>query len=170
VDAGGVVLIDGTRLAADTIVDASGLRPPPVIAETGLATGPEGGLRVDRHLRSVDDGRVFAVGDCAYFEERPLPGAGVYAVRQAPVLLHNLRAGVRGRSTRLDTFRPQSTYLLVLTLGDGTGLAVRGRLHATGRLAWGLKDRIDRRFLARYRTDPGPGGSHLDGSDEEEQP
>jgi hypothetical protein len=38
----------------------------------------------------------------------------------------------------------------VLNLGDGTGLAVYGRLSWRGRLAWRLKHRIDERFVREH--------------------
>jgi hypothetical protein len=46
---------------------------------------------------------------------------------------------------------PQRRALLILNLGDGTALAVRGRWWWHGRAALGLKDWIDTRWLARLR-------------------
>ncbi|MGH7483753.1 MAG: pyridine nucleotide-disulfide oxidoreductase, partial [Longimicrobiales bacterium] len=107
-----------------------------------------GALRVDAALRAIHDPRVFAVGDCAAFEPRPLPRVGVYAVRQAPVLFENLVAAAEGAPLR--AYHPQRRHLLILNLGAGEGLAVRGRLHGHGRAAFRLKDWLDRRFLERY--------------------
>lgn len=140
---------DGVE-AAGVVVDATGLVPPAEVRELGLPVDEAGALRVDEHLRSVGDERVFGAGDCVLFEPEPLPRIGVFAVRQAPVLLHNLRAVLEGRPLR--TFRPQDRWLLILSLGDGTGLAVRGRLWWRGRLAFLLKDWLDRRFLRRHRV------------------
>lgn len=139
------VLASGATRRADVVVDATGLAPPALVERLGLPRGPDGGLLVDRCLRSVADAHVFAVGDCASFRPRPLPRVGVYAVRQAGVLRANLGAVLDGE--QLHPFRPQRRYLLILNLGDGTGLAVRGRLHVRARWVFRLKDRLDRRFL-----------------------
>jgi NADH dehydrogenase FAD-containing subunit len=106
-------------------------------------------LVVDRFLRSIGDPRIFAGGDCIAFATRELPKLGVYAVREAPVLLHNLFATQDGR--RLKSYTPQRRALMILNLGDGTGLAIRGGWVLRNRaFAW-IKDRIDRAFLRRYQ-------------------
>ena len=56
--------------------------------------GPDGGLRVNEYLQSVDHPEVFGGGDCIYFEDRPMDKVGVYAVRENPVLYHNLKAAL----------------------------------------------------------------------------
>lgn len=147
---GEVELADGRRMEADVVLAATGLVPPAILRRFGIPLGEDGGLEVDVHLRSVADSRVFAVGDCAWFAPRPLPRVGVFAVRQAPVLLENLVATLVGRPPR--PFEPQRHYLLILNLGDGRGLATRGSLYWRGRLAFRLKDWLDRRFLARHRA------------------
>ncbi len=140
---------DGERIPWDVVVDATGLVPAPVIRDSGLPVDVRGALRVDRFLRCVDDEAVFGGGDCVHFTPRPLPEVGVYAVRQGPVLHRNLLAAARGRP--LEPFRPQRRHLLVLNLGDGVGLAVWGPFSWKGRLAFRLKDWLDRRFLRKHR-------------------
>jgi pyridine nucleotide-disulfide oxidoreductase family protein len=112
-----------------------------------LATGEQGFVRVDPQLRSVSHPEVFAAGDCAEFSP-PLPKAGVYAVRMAPVLARNLRAALHGGE--LSPFVPQRRFLALLATGDGRAIGSRGRLWAEGRWLWRWKDRIDRGFLRRF--------------------
>ena len=97
----------------------------------------------------MSDPSVFGGGDCIAIGDRALPRVGVYGVRQAPILAHNLLAALEGRPLR--RFRPRRRFLLILNLGDGTGLAVRGGWVWHGRLALWLKDWIDRRYVAKYR-------------------
>ncbi len=137
--------------AAETLL-ATGPSRPPWIAETGLPTGRDGGLAVDATLRAEGLERVFGAGDCVDFGPGALPRLGVYAVREAPVLLDNLAATLSGASLR--AYRPQRRALAILDLGEGTGLAVWGGLAWTGRPAMAWKEWLDRRFLSRYR-DPG---------------
>lgn len=147
---GGVAVAeDGRRVEADLIVAATGVAPPEVFRRSRLATGADGGLWVDHHLRSPSDGRIFGGSDSASFRGSGPPRLGVFAIRQGPVLYRNLQAVLRGEP--LEVFRPQKRYLYVLELGDGTGLAIYGPLAWRGRLAATLKHRIDRRFMAEYR-------------------
>jgi len=137
------------RVPFDILVNATGLKPSPVVGAMGLPTGADGGLLVDRYLRSIGDPRIFGGGDCISFAERDLLKLGVYAVREAPVLLYNLLATHGGR--RLKPYAPQRRALMILNLGDGTGLAIRGGWVLRSRAAAWIKDWIDRAFLRRYR-------------------
>lgn len=149
VEARHVVIEDGRRLPFDLLVGAIGLRPPGLIRASGLPTDQDGALLVDEALRSAADPAVFGGGDCVAWARRPLAKVGVYAVREAPILVQNLLNTLQGRPLR--PFRPQRRFLLILNLGDGTGLATWGPLAWKGRWLFRLKDRIDRRFLDRYR-------------------
>jgi NADH dehydrogenase FAD-containing subunit len=148
---GRMLFDDGGSEPFDRLVNATGLDPNPLIGSTGLTVDDEGGLIVDPHLRSVADERIFGAGDCIALEGHPLPRIGVHAIRAAPILFANLLATLEGRPVRRQ-FRPQRNYLWIMNMGDGTGLAARGRFWWHGRSAFLLKDRIDRRFLRSYRT------------------
>lgn len=140
---------DGRRWPSDVTVLATGLRPSAWLASLGLTIGEEGGLLVGATLQSVDDPHVFATGDCADFAPRPLPRLGVFGVRQAPVLLHNLLASFEGES--LQSYNPQKRWLSILNLGDGRALATWGPLHAHGHWCMRWKNHLDQKFLNRYR-------------------
>lgn len=144
-----VLFEDGRREAADFVLLATGVHPPPLLKRSSPAADAEGALRVDDRLQSVSHPGVFGAGDCIRFESMPLPRAGVYAVRQAPVLFDNLLAALLGGDLRV--FRPQEKHLLILNLGDGTGLMTRGNFVASGRAAFRLKELLDRRFLRNIR-------------------
>lgn len=147
---GRVWLDDGTELDADLVVWATGAEGLPWIAESGFSVDDLGFVRVDDSLRSIDADDVFAVGDCARMESHPaMPRAGVYAVRQGPILEENLRRSLRGRAPL--RYHPQSDFLSLISTGDGrAAMSYRG-LAAHGRIWWRLKDWIDRRFIAKYR-------------------
>lgn len=142
---------DGGRAwSADLTVLATGLQPPRWLRSLRLPIGEGGGLLVESTLRSAGDPEVFGTGDCIDFGPRSLPKLGVFGVRQAPVLLHNLTASLDNRPLR--AYRPQRRWLSILNLGDGRALATWGPwyLHGRGCMAW--KDWLDRRFMQRYRT------------------
>ena len=68
----------------------------------------------------MDHPEIFGGGDCIYFQDQPMDKVGVYAVRENPVLLHNLMASLDGDA--LEAFDPGRDYLLIFNLGDGTGI------------------------------------------------
>lgn len=149
VEDGAAVTAAGDRLGFDVLVAATGLVPPPLVGRLGLPTDRAGALLVDDCLRSVAAPSVFGGGDCVRVRGRDLPRIGVVAVRQAKVLSHNLRAALEGR--RLRRYRPQRRFLLILNLGDGTGLARWGPLWRHGRSMLRWKEHLDAGFLRRYR-------------------
>jgi NADH dehydrogenase FAD-containing subunit len=149
VESEAVTTADGMQIPYDFLVHAMGLTPPPILRAAGRPTSADGALLVDHFLCSVADPRVFGGGDCIALQERKLAKVGVYAVREAPILCHNLLASLQGQP--LQRFRPQRRFLLILNLGDGTGLLTWGPFSWHSRLAFWLKDRIDRAFLRAYQ-------------------
>lgn len=143
-------LADGARHQADLIFLAVGVRPSPIFADSGLPVGPEGGLLVNRFLQSVKHPEIFGGGDCIYFQDTPLDKVGVYAVRENPVLFHNLLASLEGGE--LQPFDPGGDYLLIFNLGNGEGVLHKRWLTFGGRPAFLLKDYIDRRFMRRFQA------------------
>ncbi len=144
---------DGRLLPYDLVVLAVGIEANGgVFRASGLPVGPCGGLWVDRTLRSVADGRILGGGDGISYRGLGLPKLGVFAIRQGPILYHNIQAVLRDEPLR--GYEPQKRFLYVLNFGDGTGLAVYGPLVWHGRLAWKLKNHIDRRFMAEYDGNP----------------
>jgi len=144
ITADAVLFETGPALAADLVVGAAGAQPHPWLADIGLAT-VDGYIEIDDHLRSVTDPAVFAAGDCAHMGFDPRPKAGVFAVRQAPVLFRNLQATLTG--SKLRSYKPQSDYLKLISLGEKRAVADKFRRSVSGRAMWTLKDTIDRRFM-----------------------
>lgn len=145
---GKLLLDDGQGFPADLVLLATGTKAPRVFEGSGLATGPDGGLLVNDRLQAVQDPRVFGAGDCVSLEGRKLERVGVHAVRQAPVLARNLLAALEGEP--LERFVPQNKHMLILNLGDGSGLFIRDGLVLRGRFWRWLKQRIDLRFMRRF--------------------
>ncbi len=146
VTADAVILTDGTRLASTFTVGAAGAFPHPWMADLGLTT-TDGYLTVDAFLRTSDPA-IFATGDCAHLSHAPRPKAGVFAVRQAPVLFDNLVATLSGGDLR--PYAPQRDYLKLVSLGGKRALAEKWGRAASGTLLWRWKDRIDRAFMAKF--------------------
>jgi selenide,water dikinase len=150
VEADGVCLADGRRLECDGVVWAAGPASAPLFRESGLRTDEDGYGLVRPTLQLVEHDHVFAVGDCATLVDRPAtPKAGVYAVRQGPVVARNLRAALTGAPLR--PYEPQRDFLMLLNLADGRAAGRKWGLAFEGRWVMWLKDRIDRAFMRRFQ-------------------
>jgi selenide,water dikinase len=146
-----LTLADGTQVPSACTVWLAGAAAPSVIAESPLPHGAGRFLQVDATLRAVDGSPVWGAGDCIALEGAPwMPRSGVYAVRQGPVLAHNLRAALDGRPPR--AYRPQRSALALLATGDDRAILAWRALAAEGRWVWTLKDAIDRRWVRKYRV------------------
>ena len=145
VGAEGVRLEDGRRIEASFVTGAAGARPHDWIAASGLDL-VDGYIAVGPTLRSSDPA-IFATGDCAHMTHAPRPKAGVYAVRQAPILYNNLRAALTEKG-QMRPYRPQRDYLKLVSLGRRSALAEKFGTAVRGPLLWLWKDRIDRKFMA----------------------
>lgn len=142
----GVQLDDGRVVRSDFTVGAAGAKPHDWQSQIGVQMH-EGFIWTDATLRTSDPS-LFAVGDCGHFSADPRPKAGVYAVRQAPVLFDNLRAVLSGGALR--PYKPQKDYLKLISLGGQTALAEKFGTARAGRLLWKWKDRIDRTFMNQF--------------------
>jgi len=147
---GSVTLESGKTHALDFMFLAMGVEPNSIFKTSGLATGPDGGLRVNEFLQSVDHPEIFGGGDCIYFDEQPLDKVGVYAVRQNPVLYHNLMAALE--DTPLQAFDPGGDYLLIFNLGGGVGVLRKRWLLINGKMAFWIKDYIDCKFMKKFQA------------------
>jgi selenide,water dikinase len=150
VTAAEVLTTGGGRVPSRLTVWLTGAVAWPLFQGSGLPLDGRGFLWIDDALRSVADPRIFAVGDCGTLASHPeTPKAGVYAVREAPVLWASLKAAVTGGEP--PRYRPQRGFLSILNTGDGRALLDYKGVVSHSRWAWRLKDAIDRRFMARYQ-------------------
>jgi pyridine nucleotide-disulfide oxidoreductase family protein len=150
VRAGEVETAAGDRVPSRLTLWLTGAVGWPLFRDSGLPLDDRGFLLTDDALRSLGDPRIFAAGDCGTLARHPeTPKAGVYAVREGPVLWASLRVAVRGGEP--PRYEPQHGFLSILNTGDGRALLDYKGVVSHSRWAWRLKDRIDRRFMARYQ-------------------
>ncbi len=137
---------------ADQVLAVTPARAPDWLAQSGLSTDSGGFVTVDASLRSVSHPHIFAAGDCADYAAFPREKAGVFSVRAGPGLADNLRRVAENRPTR--PIRMQQRGLQLLGDGTGAALAVWGGLSfgLGGGALFGLKDRIDRRWMETYNA------------------
>jgi NADH dehydrogenase len=142
-DPDGVLLSDGERLAARTLVWAAGTRPSPVPLPRGphgaLRAGPgQGAVPVDRTLRVRGSDDIWAVGDCARVPDLSRRGAtcpptAQHAVRQGRAVADNVVAALIGAAP--EPFRFRSLGFLV-PLGRQSAAAELRGMRFSGLPAW----------------------------------
>ncbi|MFW5729392.1 MAG: FAD-dependent oxidoreductase, partial [Spirochaetota bacterium] len=151
VDSDGVHCDGGTTIPADVVLLATGVKPPSLFVDAGLPVDEDGALLVEATLQSVAYEHILGAGDCISFAPRPIRRVGVHAVREQPILYHNLQHLLGVAEAGLRRYRPQEHYLFALNMGDGTGVAMKWGIPFHGRLAFRVKDRLDRRFIQMYQ-------------------
>lgn len=148
---------DGSTLRADMVVWVTGAVAHAWVAASGLPTDPRGFVQVRDTLQVVGHDTLLAAGDTAFFVNHPwVPRAGVYAVRQGPLLVDNLDAWLRG--ARLSEYKPQSDFLSMLNLGDGTATVAKWGMALHGAWVWRWKMRVDTRFMEAFQVLTPEGG------------
>ncbi len=149
VEEGAVHLEGGQALPFDELFWATEASPAPWLAGTGLALDAQGFVAVEPTLESISHPGVFAAGDVASFRPQ-LSKAGVYAVREGPVLAANLRSAAAGE--RLKAYKPQRNILSLISTGGRYALGARNGLTFEGRWVWRWKNWIDRRFMLKLKN------------------
>ena len=150
VEKGAVTLRDGKRIDFDFAFIAIGISPSSLFRDSAIPIGSDGGLLVNSYLQSVAYPDIFGGGDCVSLEGHPLQRVGVYAVRQNPILYRNLLTALQGGE--MEAFKPQEHFLLIFNMGNGKGIFWKKDWVWEGRLAFLLKDYIDRRFMKTFQA------------------
>ncbi len=145
----GLRFSDKQTLDADIVIWGTTASPPQFIQDIGWQKDNRGFLATKPTLQTQQHPNVFVVGDSGTISGRETDKAGVFAVRQGPVLWDNLQRSITGKP--LQTYDPQRDYLKLVNTADGKSIAqYKGRsFHA--QWCWRLKDYIDRKFMKMYQ-------------------
>ncbi len=144
-----LMLANGNRVDADVVIWATSAVAPELLRQIGFETDGRGFLLTRPTLQTVTSDRVFAVGDSGTIVDANLVKAGVYAVRQGPVLWDNIQRLVSER--QLLDYVPQSGFLKLINTADKKSIAeYKGKTIYSG-WCWKLKNRIDVKFMKMYQ-------------------
>ena len=137
IEPGVVVLADGRRIAAGTIIWAAGVKAGPLAQASGLPLGRGGRIDVDDRLRVATHPEVFAVGDIALSLDKhgePLAQVAQVAIQGGRHAGATLAAEVAGRPTRPFRYRDKGT---MATIGRHAAVAQFPiGLRLSGPLGW----------------------------------
>lgn len=142
IEDGTAKLSDGTEFTTDTVVWTAGVKPHPLLAETGLPVDKRGRALCSTTLLVEGTSNVFAAGDCASVPDISRKGGGEpcapsaqHASRQARRLAKNIVALLRGGKPR----RYRHAYAgSVASLGLYRGVAEIYGVKVKGAKAWAL--------------------------------
>ncbi|MEV6031342.1 NAD(P)/FAD-dependent oxidoreductase [Nonomuraea sp. NPDC052116] len=99
---GHVILSDGSEFDAETLVWTAGVKPSPVVNDSGLPLDERGRIKCTAMLTIAGTSDAFAAGDAAGVPDVTNPGQycapnAQHAVRQAKVLADNIVRHLRGQ-------------------------------------------------------------------------
>ncbi|MEM7703355.1 MAG: NAD(P)/FAD-dependent oxidoreductase [Pseudomonadota bacterium] len=143
---------DDDAIRADLIVWAAGVKGAPFLATLGLETNRNNQIIVRPTMQSMDDDRIFAMGDCCSYipegEDRPIPPRAQAAHQMADTVYENLLIAMKNAEREkakkptkpLKPFVYQDNGSLVSlsrfsTVGSLMGNLVGGSMAVEGRLA-----------------------------------
>jgi selenide, water dikinase len=149
---GSLMTFAGHELQADEIIWVTRAGGAAWLKKTGLQLDAEGFIAVKDTLQTINDPLIFAAGDIASMVNFKLEKAGVFAVRQGKPLTENLRRAVGG--TTLEAYKPQTSWLALISTGDKYAVASKGWLGFAGAWVWQWKDWIDQRFMRKFSEFP----------------
>ncbi|MCH2181427.1 MAG: selenide, water dikinase SelD [Mariniblastus sp.] len=144
-----VTLGDGQKLDSDVVIWATGATAPDLLSDLRLELDEDGFIATLPTLQSRSSEQVFAVGDSGTVIGNSTRKAGVYAVRQGPVLWENIQRLLAGRPAK--PFVPQRDFLKLINLGDDQAIAEYKGVSFQGGLFWRLKNHIDVKFMKMYQ-------------------
>ena len=136
-----VTLSDGELVPARTLCWTAGVKPPPLVAQSGLPLGAGGRIAVDATMRVDGHENVWAIGDAAAVPDPaqrgkgPTPPTCQHALRQGKVVADNV-AGALGHG-RIRKFRYRTLGVFV-DMGRKKAVAQVLGLRLRGFPAWWL--------------------------------
>jgi NADH dehydrogenase len=136
-----VTLTDGEVVPARTLCWTAGVKPPPIVAESGLPLGAGGRIAVDATMRVNGHENIWAIGDAAAVPDPaqggkgPTPPTCQHALRQGKVVADNV-AGALGHG-RIRKFRYRTLGVFV-DMGRKKAVAEVLKLRLRGFPAWWL--------------------------------
>lgn len=125
----GVYTDDDNFIESDLNVWAAGIKAPDFLSELGLSCQKNNQVNVKQNMQSVDDERIFALGDCACCpqgEDDAVPPRAQAAHQQAKFMARNLVALLQGEEAKDFTYKDKGS-LITLSSYDAVGNLLGGK-------------------------------------------
>jgi NADH:ubiquinone reductase (H+-translocating) len=148
----GFRLKDGQLVEGGVFVWAGGVKAPELVADSGLPTGHNGRVKVDRYLRVLDHPEIYVAGDLASVTDprtgHVLPSLAQVALEEGETVARNLDAELGGKPLEAFSFHDKG---FVVSVGTRRGVADVAGISSGGRLAHLLKDAIEWEYRQSVR-------------------
>lgn len=131
----------------DAILWSTGTIGPAFFKEAGLETNDRGFVKTDQQMRVLGHKDIFAAGDSALvtgYEQ--LARIGVHAVKQGPVMVHNLSDAINGKEPS-KRFAPYPISPIIISTGMPQAWWLAGNVWFKNGLALGMKHHVDRKWI-----------------------
>ena len=149
IDSSRVFFTDGTYLACNVPVWATGAAVQAVTGESDLTT-LDGYFGVNDFLQSTSHSNVFAGGDCTTMENYSDNGfPPKAAVREGLIIAKNVTRYLKGEE--LLAYVPQKKFLSLLMTGDKKAIGTKFGMAWSGKWVWKMKDYIDMSFIKLFQ-------------------
>ncbi len=134
-DKNSLTLKDGTIIATNTVIWAAGVRAVPLMEQTGYPLDRSGRLIITKTLQVPTNPNVFAIGDCAHFEQNgyPLPTVAPVATQQAIICAKNIMHSIKGEKLQNFIYHDLGS---MATIGCGQAVLCKGNFTMSGFPAW----------------------------------
>lgn len=132
----GVVLANGERIAAETVLWAAGVVASPLGRSLGVPLERTGQVVVEPDLSVPGYPEIFIAGDLAavYDDEgSPVPGVSPAAIQEGKAVAANIQRSLAGKPRKPFHYWDKGS---MATIGRHRGIAAVGRIELTGAIAW----------------------------------
>ncbi|MHA7818888.1 MAG: NAD(P)/FAD-dependent oxidoreductase [Erythrobacter sp.] len=132
---------DGTRIEADLMVWAAGVKGAELLGRLALETNPRNQIIVGETLQSVSDPCIFALGDCASYTPEggtPVPPRAQAAHQMAATVFANIERKQQGKPLLGFNYADKGSLISLSrfsTVGSLMGNLIGGAMAIEGRLA-----------------------------------
>jgi NADH dehydrogenase len=135
-DGSSVSLSDGSRIEANTLVWAAGVKPATLAAAIDVPRTRSGRIEVDEFLRVPGHPDVYAIGDVAAAKTpdgREVPMLSAPAMAEARRVAENILRAERGEAPLPYRYHDKGS---MATIGKNAAVAAIGRIHLRGFIGW----------------------------------
>ncbi|MBL8237933.1 MAG: NAD(P)/FAD-dependent oxidoreductase [Bryobacterales bacterium] len=149
VDAEGVTLGDGERIASRTVLWGAGVKASPLGAKLGAELDRAGRVVVTPTCQLPGRAEVFVLGDMAARQGQPLPGVAPVAMQQGRYVGDAIGALLLGKALEPFVYLDKGN---LATIGRAAAIADFGKFRMSGFLAWLLWLFIHIMYLVGFRN------------------
>lgn len=149
IDADGVTLGNGERIASKTVLWAAGVKASPLGAMLGGEVDRAGRVKVTQTCQLPGRPEVFVLGDMAALENMPLPGVAPVAMQQGRYVADAIGLLQNGGTVQPFAYVDKGN---LATIGRARAIADFGKFRMSGYFAWMLWLFIHIMYLVGFRN------------------